>query len=119
MKKGDMYEHEMMYRVLIKLWNQRDHKFVNGVYKEGNGRVYPLYRDVVYLEWGEAVKEDGQVIRFPRSTFATHAREPGATGELFTTEELLSGAYKTKYPDLKMIEYADAGYDPQTFLNDD
>ena len=118
-EKGDMYEHEMVYRVLIKLWNQGDHNFVNGVYKDDNSRVYPLYPDVVYLEWGEAVNEEGQVIRFPRSTIATHAREPGATGELFTTEELLSGAYKTKYPDLKMIEYADAGYDPQTFLNDD
>ena len=116
-EKGDMYEHEMMYRVLIKLWNQGDHNFVNGVYKDDNGRVYPLYPDVVYVEWGEAVNEDGQVIRFPRSTIATHAREPGATGELFTTEELLSGAYKTKYPDLKMIEYVNAGYDPETFLD--
>ena len=117
-EKGDMYEHEMMYRVLIKLWNQGDHNFVNGVYKDDNGRVYPLYTDVVYLEWGEAVNEHGQVIRFPRSTIATHAREPGAKGGLFTNEELLSGAYKTKYPGLKLIEYTDAGYDPETFLDD-
>ena len=117
-QKGDMYTHEMIDRVLIKLWNQGDHNFVNGVYKDDNGRVYPLYPDVVYLEWGEAVNEHGQVIRFPRSTIATHAREPGATGGLFTNEELLSGAYKTKYPGLKLIEYTDAGYDPETFLDD-
>ena len=119
-QKGDMYTHEMIYRVLIKLWNQGDHGFVNGVYQEDNGRVYPLYRDVVYIEWAEAASEDPdeEAVRFPRFTLATHAREPGALGELFTVEELASGAYKTKYPDVTLVDYDSAGYDPQTFLDD-
>ena len=119
-QKGDMYTHEMIYRVLIKLWNQGDHDFVNGVYQDDNDRVYPLYRDVVYIEWGETASEDPdeEVVRFPRYTLATHAREPGAMGELFTVEELTSGAYKTKYPNVTFIDYDSAGYDPETFLDD-
>ena len=116
-QKGDMYTHEMMYRVLIKLWNQGDHDFVNGVYQDDNGRIYPLYTDVAYVEWREVVIDDGRVLRFPSFTLATHIREPGSTGGLFTTEELLSGAYKTKYPDLKIVDYANAGYAPETFLD--
>lgn len=121
-QKGDMYEHEMMYRVLIKLWNQGDHDFVNGVYKHDNDRVYPLYRDVVYIEWGETVSNDPdeEVVRFPRRTLATHARsaDPDALGQLFTVEELTSGAYKSMYPDVKFVDYGSAGYDPETFLGD-
>ena len=119
-QKGDMYTHEMIYRVLIKLWNQGDHNFVNGVYQDDNGRVYPLYRDVVYIEWGEFVSEDPdeEAVRFPRFALATHAREPGGLGELFTVEELTSGVYKTKYPNVTFVDYGSAGYDPVTFLND-
>ena len=119
-QKGDSYQHELIYRVLIKLWNQGDHDFVNGVYQDDNGRVYPLYWDVVYIEWGETVPDnpDEEVIRFPRFTLATHGREPGALGELFTVEELTSGAYQTKYPDVTFVDYDSAGYDPETFLND-
>lgn len=122
-QKGDMYTHELIYRVLIKLWNQGDHDFVNnGVYQDDNGRVYPLYRDVVYIEWGEYVSEnpDEEVVRFPRFTLATHERSsnPDALGRLFTIEELTSGTYKSMYPGVKFIDYDSAGYDPEAFLND-
>ncbi len=120
-QKGDMYTHEMIDRVLIKLWNQGDHDFVNGVYQDDNGRVYPLYRDVVYIEWGETVSEDPdeEVVRFPRFTLATHERssDPDALGGLFTVEELTSGAYKSMYTDVKFVDYGSAGYDPETFLD--
>ena len=117
-QKGDMYEREMLYRVLIKLWNQGDHDFVSGVYQDDNGRVYSLYSDVAYVEWGEVVSDDGQVIRFPRFSLMTHAREEDDLGGLYTEEEVLSGAYKTKYPDLKIVEYSNAGFNPETFLDD-
>ncbi len=113
-----MYEREMLYRVLIKLWNQGDHDFVSGVYQDDNGRVYSLYSDVAYVEWGEVVSDDGQVIRFPRFSLMTHAREEDDLGGLYTEEEVLSGAYKTKYPDLKIVEYSNAGFNPETFLDD-
>ena len=120
-QKGDMYTHEMIYRVLIQLWNQGDHDFVNGVYQDDNGRVYPLYRDVVYIEWGEFVSEDPdeEIVRFPRFALATHQRssDPDALGGLFTVEELTSGAYRTMYPGVKFVDYGSAGYDPETFLD--
>ena len=76
-QKGDMYEHEMLYRVLIKLWNQGDYDFVNGVYQHDNGRVYPLYHDVVYVEWSDEAIDgpDGEIeFRFIKSHLGTHAR---------------------------------------------
>ena len=75
---------------------------------------------MVYIEWGETVPDnpDEEVVRFPRFALATHAREPGALGELFTVEELTSGAYQTKYSDVTFVDYGSAGYDPETFLND-
>lgn len=121
-QKGDMYKHEMIDRVLIKLWNQEDHDFVSGVYQHDNDRVYPLYRDVVYIEWGETVPDnpDEEVVRFPRFALATHQRssDPDALGGLFTVEELTSGAYQTMYSDVTFVDYGSAGYDPETFLDD-
>lgn len=121
-QKGDMHEHETLYRVLIKLWNQGDHDFVNGVYKHDNGRVYPLYEDVLYVKWREE-EINGQKFRFISSSLGTHARQtpdPGeGRGAFFSIEEMMTGAYKTKYPDLKLVDYASAGYDPETFLDDE
>ena len=117
-------DHVTISRVLIKLWNQGDRDFVNGVYE--NGKVYPLYRDVVYVEWRTEsyTGPDGEKIEFPyiSSGTATHARgDPRVNtvgAGLFTIEEMISGAYKTKYPGLKLVDYEDAGYDPATFLDD-
>ena len=125
-QKGDMHDHEMIYRVLIKLWNQGDRDFVNGVYKDAYGKVYPLYRDVVYVRWRTEfyTGPDGEKIEFPfiSGGTATHARgdpEVNVVGAgLFKIEEMISGAYKTKYPGLKLVDYEDAGYNPETFLDD-
>ena len=124
-QKGDMYEHEMIYRVLIKLWNQGDHDFVNGVYQHDNSRVYPLYHNVVYVEWSsEAIDSpDGEIeFRFIKSHLGTHSRgdpKENIVGGLFTIEDMITGAYKAKYPDLKLVDYDSAGYDPETFLDDE
>ena len=126
-QKGDMHDHELIYRVLIKLWNQGDHDFVNGVYKERYGKVYPLYSDVAYVEWSTEfyTGPDGEKIEFPfiSSGLATHARgDPRVNivgAGLFTIEEMMSGAYKAKYPNLKLVDFRDGGYDPEIFLMDD
>ena len=39
-------------------------------------------------------------------------------GNLFTEEEIMSGAFKTKFSGLKLVDYDSAGYDPATVLND-
>ena len=51
-QKGDMPEHELMYRVLIKLWNQGERGFINGAFRYNNGKVYPLYRECGVCQMG-------------------------------------------------------------------
>ena len=103
-KKGDMPEHELISRVLIKLWNQGKLDFSDGVFDHERSKVYPLYPDVVYIE----LDEDGTV---------------GASSWMsdipFSPNDFATGEWKTKYPGIKFVEYDDAGYDPYTFLTDD
>ena len=112
-QKGDMYNHEMMYRVLIKLWNQGDHNFVNGVYRHNDNKVYPLYYDVIYAGWDEITVEtpDGPI----KQKLLTHWL---STDKSFTPEEVITGVYATKYPGTEFVDFATAGYDPETFLSD-
>ena len=118
--------HVTIARVLIELWNQGDHGFVGGTYDHDNGRVYPLYHDVVYVEWASYVREgpDGEPIEVKYlssnlGTYDTVGSFNDAGEDLFTTEEIMSGAYKTKYPGLKLVDYVSAGYDPATVLGDE
>ncbi|MYB93441.1 hypothetical protein F4054_23145 [Candidatus Poribacteria bacterium] len=113
-QKGDMYNHEMIDRVLIKLWNQGDHDFVNGVYNHNNNKVYPLYYDMIYAEWDEITVEtpDGPITQ----KLLTHWL---SADKFFTPEEVITGIYATKYPGAEFVDFATAGYDPETFLSDD
>ena len=115
-QKGDMPEHESIYRVLIKLWNQGERGFINGAFRNNDGKVYPLYPDVVYVKWGYAVTHDEggnpTPYRYIATSMGTHARD-------FTTEDFVTGDWETKYPGTKFVAYDDAGYDPYTFLTDD
>ena len=110
--------HVITDRVLIELWNQGDHDFVSASYDHNNGRVYPLYPDVVYVEWNTYVYDgpDGQPIEvaYISSTLATEER--GILGRDFTLDEMRSGAYKTEFPGITLVDYDSAGYDPATVL---
>lgn len=113
-QKGDMQTHETLYRVLIKLWNQGDHGFVNGVLDHNNGRVYPLYPDVIYVKWKESVMgppDNPVTIRIPGSMLGTHERH-------FTWEDRFFGLEEA-YPEIRFVEKHTAGHDPETFLADD
>ena len=103
-KKGDKPEHELIARVLIKLWNQGERDFRDGVFDHNRNKVYPLYPDVVYIE----LDEDGTV-----------ATSSWMAGISFDANDFATGEWKTKYPGIKFVEYDDAGYDPYTFLADD
>ena len=95
-QKGDMQEHETLYRVLIKLWNQGDHEFINGVLDHNNGRVYPLYPDTLYVTWKEEVvdtPEGPRTIRVPGTVVGTHDRH-------FTPEELYFFGVEASYPEV-------------------
>ncbi len=111
-RKGDMRDHEMIYRVLIKLWNQGDRGFVNGIFRDNNERVYPLYMDVIYVRWDEenvGSDENPRMVPVPKSMLG--AQSPG-----FTMEERLSGRLPELYPDIRFVDIETAGYDPETFL---
>ena len=114
-QKGDMHDHEMIYRVLIKLWNQGDHDFINGYLDFNNGRVYPLYPDTIYVRWKEQVvgrPDNPRTIRVPRTIVGTDDR-------YFTPEELYFYGLEASYPEINFVKEHTAGYDPETFLTDD
>ena len=107
-QKGDMPDHEMIYRVLIKLWNQGDHDFVNGTYETQYQKVYPLYHDVVYVKWAEHVTPDGTVHKYLAGSLGT--------GRWKSTAETRPDSLPT---DITFIAFEEAGIDPQTFLTDE
>ena len=57
----DSRDHELMGRVLIKLWNEGD-KNVSGAYLN-NGLVYPLYPNTVYVRYKDMEMPDGTIRR--------------------------------------------------------
>ena len=121
----DFSNHVRLYRVLIELWNRGDRDFISGFSPSKTGKVYPIYPDVVYLKWASYVREgpDGQSIEVPyikRRLGATDTVNQlvDSDDQLFTEQEILSGAYKTKFPGIYLDDYDDAGYDPATILND-
>lgn len=120
----DFSNHVRLYRVLIELWNRGDRDFISGFSESKSGKVYPIYPDVVYLKWASYVRvsPDGQLVEVPfikRRLGATDTVNQlvDSDGQLFTEQEILSGAYKTKYPGINFVDYDDSGYDPATVLN--
>lgn len=121
----DFSNHVRLYRILIELWNRGDRDFISGFSSSKTGKVYPIYPDVVYLKWASYVREgpDGQSIEVPyikRRLGATDTVNQlvDSDDQLFTEQEILSGAYKTKFPGIYFVDYDDAGYDPAKILSD-
>lgn len=131
-QKGDKPDHEIMYRVLIELWNQGDHGFVNVV---GDGtplrKVYPIYPDVVYVQWRDHKKPgpDGELLKY--ISFANGTRgavkfTSKVNGDEFkhlsaaVMEEMMAGegAHMAQYPGLKLVDYRKSGYKPKDVLVD-
>ncbi|MDE0185412.1 MAG: hypothetical protein OXP71_08125 [Candidatus Poribacteria bacterium] len=131
-QKGDKPDHEIMYRVLIELWNQGDHDFVNVV---GDGlplrKVYPIYPEVVYVQWRDHKEPgpDGELLKY--ISFAIGARDAvkftsKVNGDEFKhlteaeMKEMMTGegAYMAQYPGLKLVDYRKSGYKPKDILVD-
>lgn len=84
-----------------------------------------MYPEMIYVKWDSYVREgpDGQSIEVPyikRRLGATDTVNQlvDSDDQLFTEQEILSGAYKTKFPGIYFVDYDDAGYDPATILSD-
>ena len=100
----DGYEsigHELIERVLIKLWNQGT-KVTAATYNEQDG-VVPLYDDTVYVEW-ETDDEGNRYL----SSFSCH----GSLGEY---EESVENGTQPSW--IKVVPLEGAGIDPYSFLN--
>lgn len=115
-QKGDSHDHEMVYRVLIKLWKEGERGFINGAFLPSHGKVYPLYPDVVYVRWDEDTIDNGDgnpfSIRYIKSTLGTEER-------VFAPLDFFSDDWKTRFPGLKYVDFDDGGYDPESFLADE
>ena len=93
-------EHELIHRVLIKLWKQGK-KTDSGTLNDQNGRVYPLYKDTVYIERKEY--EDGGVF-----SMLSH----GSLGQY--RDAVREG---TQPSWIKIIPRGEGGIDPYSFLD--
>ena len=93
-------DHELIHRVLIKLWNQGK-KTDSGTLSDQNGRVYPLYKDTVYIERGEY--EDGGVFSMLSHDSLGQYREAVKEG--------------TQPSWIKVIPREEGGIDPYSFLD--
>ena len=98
--------HELINRVLIKYWNQGK-KTGAGVHNETNSRVYPLFKDTVYVEWAEVELEDGNRETYLRS-YLCH-------GSLADYEESVERGTQPSW--LKVVLYEDGGVDPYSFFD--
>ena len=98
--------HELIQRVLIKYWNE-GRKTDSGVYEHNNGKVYPLWKDTVYVEWGELELEDGTTERFLRH-YMCH-------GSLGSYEDSVENGTQPSW--LKVVLHEDGGVDPYSFLD--
>ena len=98
--------HELIHRVLIKYWNQGK-KTASGVHNEANGRVYPLFKDTVYVEWSEVELEDGSTETYLGS-YLCH-------GSLADYEEAVENGTQPSW--IKVVLYEDGGVDPYSFLD--
>ena len=105
-QKGEMPKVELIGRVLVKLWNQGLRGFESGAYSDG--KVYPLYDDVVYVRW--AYTEHG--ILYIKESLGRLARH-------FHPDDFIKGTWRNKYPGIEFISFDEAGYDPYAVLNDD
>ena len=100
----DGYEsigHELIERVLIKLWNQGT-KVTAATYNEQAG-VIPHYNDTVYVEW--QTDDDGN--RY-LSKFSCH-------GDLAEYEESVENGTQPSW--IKVVSLEGAGIDPYSFLD--
>ena len=78
-----------------------------------DSQIYPIYPDVLYVQWEETIIDNGDGNPFPLTYIGDAI---GPLGIEFSAEDYLSGDFETKYPGLKFVPFEQAGYDPHTFL---
>ncbi len=99
-------EHELIHRVLIKLWKQGK-KTDSGVLSEQNGKVYPLYKDTLYVKWSEVENAEGSVEEYMNSYLSHYFFKD--------YKQAVVGGTQPSW--IKVIPREDGGIDPYAFLD--
>ena len=95
-----------MHRVLIKLWNQGK-KAEGAVLDSDNGRVYPMYKDTVYIKWSKDENEDGSVDRY----IGRYGCHPSLKDYRDSVENGTQPSW------IKVVTMAEGGINPYSFLD--
>lgn len=121
--KGASADHELILRVLVKLWNQGTH--AKGGVMRPSGLVYPIIAGVRYVEWdtkvrpsGESVRyisrstghpDDGKRLRAIRKNKSSNLSIHPSERNLLTEDDIP--------PDIKLVSYQEGGINPYAFLD--
>ena len=98
---------ELMDRVLIKLWNQGDRDF-DGVMRDNHGKVYPLYKDIIYVTWAELKDENGKIIgTYARNQLSSHKTQR------ISFRDYMEGKIPSN---IQFMDRETSGIDPYMFL---
>ena len=96
---------ELMHRVLIKLWNQGDRSFIGVKRQDHDGKVYPIYRNVMYVvNW---IERRNGTVRLPASFFGQSDEDINVV-DIMRYERIPTG--------VTFIDAHTEGYDPYQFL---
>ncbi|MCE2401040.1 hypothetical protein J4G08_09160 [Candidatus Poribacteria bacterium] len=98
---------ELLDMVLVKLWVQ-GHKNITGA-STAYGKIYPHYRDVIYVKYEDVTFPNGTVKRKIRRVLSGPDLEYGS-------RDIMTGKVPAH---IKIVEFDDAGIDPYTFLKED
>ena len=104
--QDQLEEQELLSMIMVKLWSEGDHDFTGGVIT--NGTFYPLYPNVVYVEWEQHQEPDGTIHRY-----ASNVLTGGGNDSSVIMDQLNNG--KTP-PGIRIVDYQSAGIDPYQFL---
>ena len=100
-------EIELIYRVMVKLWQEGDTKIQGGTFE--NGKVYVNYSDRVYVRYSTITNSDGTTSRYI-SSWSSHADVPAPT-----QAEAFAG-HNPEGLEVIDLDVEDPGIDPYSFL---
>lgn len=95
--------HELLSRVLVKLWTEGKTNFSGGSIE--NGKVYPHFNDTVYVTWREYEDTNGKMVRRV-GTITSGTRVKFTRADLYNPP-----------PGLRVLDFETAGIDPYQYLN--
>ena len=111
---GALKNFELMGRVLVKLWNQGKRGFVGVTRSNQNGKVYPLYPDIAYVDrWVELPVKNGKVVLYPAGVLSGSG---GRLGSYLDPISFIERGGKLP-PDIQFVDRETEGINPYEFLN--